>query len=370
MGHTVVVLTNEEDYSDDDALEQRIDIIRKGKYTASRWGLVRRAFLVKQEIDRFLPDYVLVGDARAHRVFAHVRYASQVPYCIVFHGTDLKSLKDAVLHQGWSPRRFLIKCMLVGCIRRASQVICVSQYTANTFLEIDRDHHRPFILSPCVSEIFLTRPVNHGFKAVLPKRWGFSLDNEPVKFITVARISERKNQLRVLEMLCALRRTQRLHFHYFIVGNVDAHAHLAYMQKIQELIASNGLEDIVTIIPNTTDEDKIDYLDFSDIFIMLSQRVGNSVEGFGISAIEASCRGKPIIVSDQGGMPETVLHGQSGFVVPVHDDAAITTAMMTLANDTQRRNTMGACGREYVLKNFTTKTMASRLVQQLRVKSS
>jgi len=103
---------------------------------------------------------------------------------------------------------------------------------------------------------------------------------------------------------------------------------------------------------------------------MMSRTVRNSVEGFGISVIEASIRGKPVIVSDQGGMPETIVDGKTGFSVSVDDDRAISDAVMKLAVNRDFRETMGAAGRDYVLENFTPQIMASRLNEHLQTKSN
>jgi len=93
---------------------------------------------------------------------------------------------------------------------------------------------------------------------------------------------------------------------------------------------------------------------------MLSRTVGPSVEGFGISVIEASCRGKPVVVSDEGGMPETILEGRTGYAVPPGDAAAAARALGALA-DPGTRQRLGAAGRAFARAEFTPRASAERL---------
>ena len=94
---------------------------------------------------------------------------------------------------------------------------------------------------------------------------------------------------------------------------------------------------------------------------MLSRTVGASVEGFGISVIEASARGKPVIVSDQGGMPETIVEGVTGTAVPPDDVPRIAAELAALARDPARRAAWGEAGRRRTLADFTPTATAGVL---------
>ena len=366
IGHVVTVLTSRDGASVEDDTESKYTIVRGARSTLTRTGLVGRALLLKQQLSLTRPDYLLLGDSLAQRVFSCVRPFSKVPYCTFFYGTDLNTLSEKLSYQGWSPYKFVRRFMFTNHVGSAYETVVISRYTADRFLKIAGDHHGHFILYPCVSGTFLDLSVARPSRLERPEE----KEGHRIRFITVARISERKNQFGVLKVLAHLRQTRQLSFHYAILGNTDAGVHEEYYAQIRAFIAGHGLEEAVSIIGQATDEEKIRHIDSSDVFMMLSRTVGNSVEGFGISVIEASVRGKPVIVSDQGGMPETILHGKTGFSVPVDDDDAISRAVMKLAANKGLRETMGAAGREYVLANFTPKIMASRLDNHLREMSS
>jgi glycosyltransferase involved in cell wall biosynthesis len=76
-------------------------------------------------------------------------------------------------------------------------------------------------------------------------------------------------------------------------------------------------------------------------------------EGFGMVALEAMERGRPVIASDVGGLPEIVADGETGFVVPAGDAEALADAMVALASDLPRAAAMGEAGRRRALESFT-----------------
>ena len=73
-------------------------------------------------------------------------------------------------------------------------------------------------------------------------------------------------------------------------------------------------------------------------------------EGFGMVALEAMERGRPVIASAVGGLPEIVDDGRTGLLVPSGDVDALAAAIRTLAGDPDRRAAMGAAGRVRALE--------------------
>ena len=75
-------------------------------------------------------------------------------------------------------------------------------------------------------------------------------------------------------------------------------------------------------------------------------------EGFGMVALEAMERGRPVIASDVGGLPEIVVHGETGLIVPRGDHEALAAAIAELARDPQRAAAMGRAGRKRAVEAF------------------
>ena len=76
-------------------------------------------------------------------------------------------------------------------------------------------------------------------------------------------------------------------------------------------------------------------------------------EGFGMVALEAMERARPVIASAVGGLPEIVEDGGTGIVVPPGDAEALAEAMVALASDLPRAAAMGEAGRRRTLEAFT-----------------
>ena len=75
-------------------------------------------------------------------------------------------------------------------------------------------------------------------------------------------------------------------------------------------------------------------------------------ETFGVAAIEASASGVPVVASRVGGVPEAVLHGETGLLVPPRDVEALATACIELIDDPARRRAMGLAGRKFVERYY------------------
>lgn len=84
-------------------------------------------------------------------------------------------------------------------------------------------------------------------------------------------------------------------------------------------------------------------------------------EGFGMVALEAMERARPVIASAVGGLPEIVADGETGLVVPPADAEALADAMVVLGGDLGRAASMGAAGRERALTEFTPERCVLRI---------
>ncbi|SRR5579875_134997 len=76
------------------------------------------------------------------------------------------------------------------------------------------------------------------------------------------------------------------------------------------------------------------------------------VEGLGLVLLEAAATGVPAIGSRVGGMPECIIDGRTGFLVPERDEEALAARMSELLADPAMRQRMGAEGRALVEQRF------------------
>ncbi|MBI1320544.1 MAG: glycosyltransferase [Candidatus Hydrogenedens sp.] len=74
----------------------------------------------------------------------------------------------------------------------------------------------------------------------------------------------------------------------------------------------------------------------------------STTDTFGNVVLEAQASGIPVIVTDQGGPQENLIPGETGYIVPADDPAALADAMERLVRDAARRRHMGITAREYL----------------------
>lgn len=71
-----------------------------------------------------------------------------------------------------------------------------------------------------------------------------------------------------------------------------------------------------------------------------------------MAVIEAGAAGRPVVVSDAGGLPEVVKDGETGIVVPRDDPDAAAGALYKLVMDPELRKRMGRNGFEHVSQTY------------------
>jgi glycosyltransferase involved in cell wall biosynthesis len=80
-------------------------------------------------------------------------------------------------------------------------------------------------------------------------------------------------------------------------------------------------------------------------------------EAFGIVNLEAMAAAKPVVAFDIDGIPEAIVHGETGFLVPHRDSLALASAISQLLDDALLRRHMGAAGRRRVEEKFDVRDM-------------
>ena len=106
-----------------------------------------------------------------------------------------------------------------------------------------------------------------------------------------------------------------------------------------------GLEDAVVFTGMRADIPEI--LTAVDLFALASH-----VEGMPNAILEAMAAGLPVVATRVGGVPEVVVDGQTGLLVPPQDDAAMARALMRLIEDAPLRQSFGLTGRRWVREQF------------------
>lgn len=119
------------------------------------------------------------------------------------------------------------------------------------------------------------------------------------------------------------------------------------LPQLQEALASSGHSDNVTFIPHVPLSEMPSYYRSSDICIAPSL-----YDNAPYTCLEAMSTGKAFIGTDAGGMPEYVVDGYNGLIIPSADTPAIARSVLRLLKDGHERSRLGVTARQYVLDNL------------------
>lgn len=103
-------------------------------------------------------------------------------------------------------------------------------------------------------------------------------------------------------------------------------------------------------------QDVPDLMHAFDILVLPSHE-----EGFSNAILEGMAASLPVVATDVGGNPESVLHGETGLIVPPHKPAALAEALVGLLLDRDRARWMGAAGRVRVSTRFSPESMVTSM---------
>jgi len=117
--------------------------------------------------------------------------------------------------------------------------------------------------------------------------------------------------------------------------------------QLEGLVRDLRLGDRVRLLGDVPHEAVPEVLQAADIFALPS-----TWEGFGVSAVEAGAMRLPVVASDVHGIPDVVVDGLTGMLVPPANAAALAAAIDRLAKDAPLRARMGAAGRAFVEANY------------------
>ncbi len=91
-------------------------------------------------------------------------------------------------------------------------------------------------------------------------------------------------------------------------------------------------------------------------------------EGLGSAMLDAMACGTPVVATRAGGIPEVIVDGESGVLVPPHDASALAGAIIRLLADPDRRARLAAAGRQRVVDEFSVDRMVTATIDVYRAR--
>jgi len=220
-------------------------------------------------------------------------------------------------------------------------VIAISQAIAEVLVRagVDRDHLRVIYLGIDLDHV---GPASADDRATIRRHWNAEPDD--IVLFTAAVLEPRKGHAVLLNSFAELIQ-QGMPLRWVICGAGSLRAELE--ARAREL----GVGERIIFTGFSSEVHRL--LGGADVFVLPSLH-----EGLGIAAIEAMAAALPVVASRVGGLPEIVVEGETGFLVPPGDQAAWGAAIRRCASDRAAASALGQRGRARALRLFSSTQMA------------
>lgn len=283
-----------------------------------------------------------------------------IPLVMTFHALG----KVRRLHQGaddgFPDERFAIEERLV----RESDVVVAEcpQDAADLRRHYGTDPARIEIV-PCGFDMAEFAPTGH---AAARAALGWPANRFAV--LQLGRIVPRKGIDNVVRALALLREQYGVDAHLYVVGgNADMPNEIATPEiaRLRGVAASCGARGHVTFIGRRGRAQLREFYGAADVFVTTPW-----YEPFGITPIEAMACARPVVGADVGGIRYTVVDGQTGFLVPPREPAALAERIARLARDAALAQRMGEAGLARAHAHFTWSGVVRQLEAVYRDRKS
>ena len=138
-----------------------------------------------------------------------------------------------------------------------------------------------------------------------------------------------------------------------LVGDLEENS--GFSSEICSLIKEHNLEGKVKCVGHCSDMPAA--LMLADVVLSTSSK---EPEAFGRTTVEAMAMGKPVIATAHGGSLETVVNGETGWLVGPSDPEDLARGIREALSDFNRLKTYGIAGQKRVRERFTTKSMCEQ----------
>ena len=235
-------------------------------------------------------------------------------------------------------------------LKRANHIICSSKYTYDLIESLKITDTNKSIIPPTYSlEKINKRLEIKTFKS-----------SNKVHIISITRLEERKGIIPVLKSLGALKKNKSLKpFIWDIFGIGDQ------KDEIEEVIKALNLVQYVKLKGAITNKDKEYYLSIADLFIMPSYKVEKSIEGFGISYVEAAAYSIPSIAGQEGGVTDAVLDKKTGWCVNPMNQKQLSKVLLEAINNNKKRELLGRQAQEEFLNSFVGEKVFRKFMKSI-----
>lgn len=180
--------------------------------------------------------------------------------------------------------------------------------------------------------------------------WGLAADEPRLKVVLAGRLTRWKGQSLLIEAMARLKAAGDPEVLLLLVG--DDQGRKAYRGELETQIAAAGLQDDVKIVGHCDD--------MPAAYLLADLAIAPSLEpeAFGRTAVEPQVMGRPVLAADHGAARETVVPGETGWLVAPGDAEAWASALETARKaGASTRHAMGQAARARARRLYSVDAM-------------
>ena len=196
----------------------------------------------------------------------------------------------------------------------------------------------------------------------------FKLTSNQIAIGIVGRLAPIKNHYLFIDAALLLLKNDKTNIVFFIVGDGEKTNTVKKYLSHQLKIVFGNLNDLHHFVFTSWYTEIEEVQNGLDIVVLTS-----SNEGTPLSIIEAQVCGKPVVVTNVGGVSDTVINNETGFVVENNNSAIIASKLKDLINDEALRLKLGQKATEFATVSFSlqkqilqTKNLYNQLLEANR----
>ena len=273
----------------------------QSRYTKHNRTFFELAKLIKK--NKF--DYILCMTYTCARNIFLLKFFFSFNYGVLGHGNEVLPIPLT----GYHTARMKVKRRLI--FNFATHVFANTFFTKGLIKKFSNNKNI-FVINPPISFF----PVEE------------NLTSKVHVMLSICRLVERKGCQNVIKAMPQILKTYP-NMKYIICGKGD------YEKELRLLVSNLKLENNVFFKGRVSEEEKDLLLRNCGLFILPSVYLPSdrSVEGFGISLVEASAYGKFVVSSRSGGISEAVISNKTGFLVEENNIQEISNAVLHFYDD-------------------------------------
>jgi phosphatidylinositol alpha-1,6-mannosyltransferase len=236
-------------------------------------------------------------------------------------------------------------------LQAADAVLPISRHLGDLVRQAGAAPERVHLITPAIDARRVQGGKGDRFRA------RFNLGSRPL-LLTLARLVDRKGQDTVIRALPAILRDVP-DLAYVLAGRGDDRP------RLEQIAKELNVEKNVVFTDFVADTDVPDIYAAADAYVMVSRegRESGDIEGFGITYLEASAAGLPVVAGNTAGALDAVADGVSGLLVDPTSVAAVGDAIRSLFKDRDRARALGQAGKDRVAREFSLATRAAKIVR-------